>query len=90
MLKTLVVIILLVAITPAAARSFGGFECTVDCSGHKAGYEWAEDEGITDEAKCEAILRRWPNRNSFYEGCLAYVEDPDRGSDQDDDGDDIE
>ena len=42
------------------------------------------------EAKCEAILRRWPNRNSFYEGCLAYVEDPDRGSDQDDDGDDIE
>jgi hypothetical protein len=35
------------------------------------------------------ILRRWPNRNSFYEGCLVYVEDPTRGADEDDDGDEI-
>ena len=26
----------------ADAREFGGYECTTDCSGHKAGYEWAE------------------------------------------------
>ncbi len=31
--------------TVAVARIFGGYECTVDCSGHKAGYEWAEDKG---------------------------------------------
>lgn len=27
------------ATTPSLARTFGGYECTVDCSGHKAGYE---------------------------------------------------
>jgi hypothetical protein len=88
MLKMLVGLALLIAINPAAARTFGGYECTLDCSGHKAGYEWAEARDIGDEASCEAILRRWPNRNSFYEGCLAYVEDPGRGSDDDDDDDD--
>jgi hypothetical protein len=62
----------------------------VDCSGHKAGYEWAESKGITDEADCEAILVTAPNRTSFYEGCLVYVEDPSRGADEDDDGDEIE
>jgi hypothetical protein len=30
------------------------------------------------------------NRTSFYEGCLVYVEDPARGADEDDDGDEIE
>lgn len=74
----------------ATARTFGDYECTDDCSGHKAGYEWAEARNITNEARCEAILRRWPNRNSFYEGCLVYVEDPTRGADEDDDGDDID
>ena len=78
------------ATTPCLARTFGGYECTVDCSGHKAGYEWAEAKNISDEKSCETILQRSPNRNSFYEGCLAYVEDPARGADEDDDGDDIE
>lgn len=35
---------------PAVAgteRTFGGYECTIDCSGHKAGYEWAEAKGIS-------------------------------------------
>jgi hypothetical protein len=71
-------------------RTFGGYDCTDDCSGHKAGYEWAEAKGITDEEDCEDILLRAPNRTSFYEGCKAYVEDPTRGADQDDDGDDID
>lgn len=78
------------AALPAAARTFGDNECTDDCSGHKAGYEWAEAREITDEMKCETILRRSPNRNSFYEGCLTYVEDPSRGADEDDDGNEIE
>jgi hypothetical protein len=83
-------VLFIFATTPSLARSFGGYECTVDCSGHKAGYEWAEAKDISDEESCEAILRRWPNQNSFYEGCLAYVEDPARGADEDDDGDEIE
>jgi hypothetical protein len=54
------------------------------------GNSWAESKGITDEADCEAILVTAPNRTSFYEGCLVYVEDPSRGADEDDDGDEIE
>lgn len=78
---------------PAVAgtdRTFGGYECTIDCSGHKAGYEWAEAKGVTDAGACERILLRYPNRTSFSEGCMAYVEDPSRGADEDDDGDDID
>jgi hypothetical protein len=88
--QILVTAALLIAVTPAVARTFGGYECTVDCSGHKAGYDWAETGGNVTEGECEAILLRGPNRSSFYEGCLVYVEDPYRGSDQDDDGDDID
>jgi len=72
------------------AATFSGYECTMDCSGHKAGYEWAKTKDILSETECEAIVRRAPNRTSFYEGCLAYVEDPFRGADEDDDGNDIE
>lgn len=70
-------------------RTFGGYECTDDCSGHKAGYEWAEQKGITSIDVCEGVVRRHPNRTSFSEGCMAYVEDPSRGADEDEDGDSI-
>ena len=70
----------------ASASEFGGYECKLDCSGHKAGYEWAEANDITNEKDCLQILRIHRNRRSFYEGCLVYVDDPDRGSDEDDDG----
>ena len=30
----------------AAQQSFGGYACTRDCSGHEAGYRWAEMNGI--------------------------------------------
>jgi len=43
------------------------WECTDDCSGHEAGYEWAEDQGITDSDDCGG------NSNSFIEGCEAYA-----------------
>jgi hypothetical protein len=41
--------------------------CTDDCSGHEAGYEWAEENGITDPWDCGG------NSNSFIEGCEAYA-----------------
>jgi hypothetical protein len=77
-------------VSESAARTFGENECTDDCSGHKAGYEWAEVRGITDLSTCESILSRSPNRTSFYEGCVTYTEDPSRGADEDDDGEEID
>jgi hypothetical protein len=74
----------------ADAREFGGYKCTKDCSGHKAGYEWAEAQGLTNQSQCWIILRRNPRRTSFYEGCLVYIDDPDRGADEDDDGEEID
>ena len=62
-------------------RTFGGYYCTIDCSGHRAGYLWAEDQDIQDEFQCPQ-----GRSNSFYEGCLAYTEDPSRGADDDDNG----
>lgn len=44
-----------------------GYTCTVDCSGHQAGYDWAEDNDIDDESMCTGSSR------SFIEGCYAYV-----------------
>ena len=75
-----------IAASEATAREFGGYDCSEDCSGHAAGYRWAEAHSISSETSCP--LRG--NAVSFYEGCLVYVEDPDRGADQDDDGDDID
>ncbi|NCS97222.1 MAG: hypothetical protein GW762_01360 [Candidatus Pacebacteria bacterium] len=43
------------------------WDCTSDCSGHEAGYEWAEDKGITDPDDCGG------NSDSFIEGCEAYA-----------------
>jgi len=77
---------ILIVTGEARAREFGGYECSNDCSGHAAGYRWAEAHGITAESDC-------PLRGgaiSFYEGCLVYVDDPDRGAEEDDDGDDID
>jgi hypothetical protein len=65
----------------ASARTFGGYDCTDDCIAHAAGYRWAEERGIEDIDGCPE------NRSeAFYEGCLAYVDDPERGADFDDDG----
>lgn len=43
------------------------WECTEDCSGHDAGYEWASENEITDPYDCDG------NSNSFIEGCEAYA-----------------
>lgn len=42
--------------------------CTGDCSGHQAGYEWAQDNGISSESDCDG------NSDSFNEGCVNYVD----------------
>lgn len=86
MIATASFLAILVASSPALAqdRTFGGNDCTDDCSGHKAGYEWAERNSITDESDCGG------RSNSFIEGCRTYVEDPYRGADEDDDGKEID
>jgi hypothetical protein len=43
------------------------WECTDDCSGHEAGYDWASDQGISDPDDCGG------KSDSFIEGCEAYA-----------------
>lgn len=50
------------------ASSFAGYDCTDDCSGHEAGWEWAEQQEIADPDDCGG------NSDSFIEGCIAYAE----------------
>jgi len=67
--------------SPVSARTFGGYDCTDDCVSHAAGYLWAEEHEIENIDHCPE------NRSeAFYEGCLTYVDDPERGADFDDDG----
>lgn len=49
--------------------TFKGYPCTSDCSGHEAGYNWAEENGISSADECGG------NSNSFIEGCESYVEE---------------
>jgi hypothetical protein len=51
------------------AQSYSRFTCSDDCSGHEAGYEWANDNNIDDESDCLG------NSQSFIESCYAYVEE---------------
>lgn len=68
--------------------TFHGYTCRVDCSGHEAGYEWAEEKGITDPEDCGG------NSESFIEGCRAYAEEEggvtDGGFQDDEDEDDVQ
>jgi hypothetical protein len=48
---------------------FHGYRCTDDCSGHQAGYDWAEEHDIDDVDQCGG------NSQSFIEGCQAWVEE---------------
>lgn len=43
--------------------------CTQDCSGHEAGFEWARDKDISDPSGCGG------NSQSFIEGCEAFAEE---------------
>jgi hypothetical protein len=62
-------------------RTFGDFDCTDDCSGHSAGFKWAEKHGVEGEENCPQ-----GNSQSFHEGCVAYTRDPSLDPDSDDNG----
>lgn len=50
-------------------KKFGDYTCTSDCSGHEAGYEWAEANDVCDEDFDGG------NSVSFAEGVRAWAED---------------
>jgi hypothetical protein len=54
-------------------RKFDEYDCTIDCRGHKAGYEWAERKSISDGYDCDVAGDHY-NSPSFAEGCHAYVD----------------
>jgi hypothetical protein len=65
--RTVITFALFSTVPASAQRTYAGFDCTIDGSGHTAGYQWAERNGITDEADCPL-----PNNSpSFQEGCIA-------------------
>ena len=57
---------------PAAApRGFLGYPCRDErCTSHKAGFDWAERNGIRESRECQAR-----NDVAFTEGCRAYAND---------------
>lgn len=65
----------------SAGLSFAGYRCVGDCEGHRAGYDWAEERGISDESECGG--HSW----SFREGCIAYADEQSGEGDGDDYGD---
>jgi hypothetical protein len=53
-----------------APRGFLGFACRDDrCTSHKAGFDWAERNGIAEARAC--VTR---NDRAFAEGCRVFVE----------------
>lgn len=74
-----VIAVLALASSASVAQTFKGYDCTQDCSGHEAGYDWAERKGIASENDCGG------NSNSFIEGCRAYVEENADSSEYEDD-----
>jgi hypothetical protein len=54
--------------------TFGGVPCSLDCSGHEAGYNWASGHDIDDPSKCEDAGEHF-NSPSFAEGCSMYVDE---------------
>jgi hypothetical protein len=61
---------------PATAQTFHDDDCTDDCSGHEAGYEWAEENDITDADDCDG------DSQSFNEGCETWVEENATGDEE--------
>jgi hypothetical protein len=67
-------------------KKFRGYTCTQDCSGHEAGYDWAERNDITDDDACDAAGER-SNSPSFAEGCRAFVDGDSRSESESDNED---
>jgi hypothetical protein len=71
----------------SAPETFAGYDCTGNCSGHQAGYDWAEEKGISDEGDCDEAGDH-SNSPSFAEGCKAFVNGDDPSDQDDKDGED--
>lgn len=52
-----------------AVEDNGNYTCTQDCSGHEAGFAWAQENDIADASDCGG------NSQSFIEGCEAFAEE---------------
>lgn len=54
-----------------APRGFAGYACRdYRCSSHKAGFDWADRNGIADARACAS-----PHDPAFVEGCRAFAEE---------------
>ncbi|WP_178083604.1 hypothetical protein [Pseudomonas sp. DY-1] len=80
-MRALSVLVLLAAFGVAHGATFDGNDCLDDCSGHQAGYEWAESNDIDDDSACST------DSPSFNEGCQSFV-DGGGGFTEDEDEDD--
>lgn len=49
--------------------SFKGSRCTADCTGHKAGYDWAFEKHVVEYGECNS------QSPSFNKGCEIYVDE---------------
>ncbi|MCI4567202.1 hypothetical protein [Lysobacter sp. CFH 32150] len=47
----------------------GNYVCTEDCSGHEAGFAWAQENDVADASDCGG------NSQSFVEGCEAFAQE---------------
>jgi hypothetical protein len=65
----------------APARTFGGYACTQHCDLHAEGFKWARVRGVDDKRRCPYGISP-----SFHEGCIAFIENPSRDPDEDDEG----
>lgn len=54
----------------------GSYVCTQDCSGHEAGFAWAQQNDISDRSDCGG------NSVSFMEGCEAFAQARQEQADQ--------
>lgn len=74
----------LASVQTLRAEDFHGYDCTEDCSGHQAGYDWAEQNNVGNASDCGG------NSQSFTEGCEAYANEhnDDVPSQSDNDNDD--
>lgn len=66
------------------STTFRGYDCVGDCSGHEAGYNWAESHDIQDAYDCDAAGEH-SNSPSFAKGCRAYVDGENTASSDDED-----
>jgi hypothetical protein len=60
-------------------QTYGNRDCTLDCSGHEKGFEWARDNNVNSESECSS---HGDTDGSFAEGCKAYVRADARAEDE--------